>query len=484
MHLDATGARIDRDMGGVGAVAVGALGAAVAALGDEAVGGEVGEGHRTFSRGHGLAVREDDIGRGTAEPACRRLAHRGAQLGGGIEDRRAAHHHRARRIAAEAFAHAVGRAVIDAADAIRRHLQRIGGDLGEHRLETLAVRRRADMDRHRAIGLEHQAGGFPRARRAALEIAADGETMVAAGGERSLQRRLHGPADLLEAARECRAVVAAVGLGRKIELDDARQRIGHLAFRDQVAAAKLDGIDTEIARGHVEQPLAEEIRLEPPRSAIGADRRLAGQHERDLHVDVRHAIGTRENLRGVARACRAVGADIGADVGPGVAAQPADGAVAVAGDLELAGDVAGMVGGEEMLAAVLDPLDRAPDRARSKGNEEIFRIELAAHAESAADVVLDHADRALCHAELLCEDAPVGKRHLGGAMDSEPAVAPFGEDAAQLHRHRGVALDLERLAPHIGRVAKGGIGIALHRSQGAGEIGGALLEQQCAVLRG
>ncbi len=45
-----------------------------------------------------------------------------------------------------------------------------------------------------------------------------------------------------------------------------------------------------------------------------------------------------------------------------------------------------------MLAPVLDPFDRAPHEARGEGDEEILGIEFAAHAEAAADVVLDHQD--------------------------------------------------------------------------------------------
>ena len=153
-----------------------------------------------------------------------------------------------------------------------------------------------------------------------------------------------------------------------------------------------------------------------------------------------------------------------------MAAQSEDRAVAVAGDLELAGDVAGMVGREQMLPAVLDPFHRTAGEARGERYEEIFRIEFPTHAEAAADVVFHQADRGFRHAHLLCQDAPVGKRHLGRAMKGEPAVLPFGDEAAQFHRHRRVALHLEPLPAHIGGAAKGSVGIALHRGQRAGEI--------------
>ena len=145
-------------------------------------------------------------------------------------------------------------------------------------------------------------------------------------------------------------------------------------------------------RGHVDQPLAEEIGLEAARPAIGADRRLVGQLQRDVDVDIRNAIGPGHELRDVARADRAVGAHIGADVDEDVAAQAEDRAVARAGDLDVAFRLARMVDRHQMLAAVLDPFHRAADLARRERNQEILRIELAARAEAAADIVLDDLD--------------------------------------------------------------------------------------------
>ncbi len=306
--------------------------------------------------------------------------------------------------------------------------------------------------------------------------------MTASPDQFSLQGRFGGPADLFEAALEGDAIIAAVGLGREVELDDARERIGHLRFRDQVAAAEFDGVDAEVVRRHVEQPLAKEVRFEPARPAIGADRGLVGDEERHPHVDVGNAIRSRQDLRRVACAGRAIGADIGADIGLGMAAQREDGAVGVAGDLQLAGDVAGMVGGDEMLPAVLDPFHRTAGQARGERNEEILGVEFAADAEAAADVVFHHADRGFRQSHLLRQDAAVGERHLGRPMNGEPAVLPFGDKAAQLHRHRRVALHLEPLPAHIGGGAKGSVGVALHRGQGAGEIRAGRCEQRGAAL--
>src|SRR5262245_32209795 len=98
------------------------------------------------------------------------------------------------------------------------------------------------------------------------------------------------------------------------------------------------------------------------------------------------AIGTGEHLREVARGGRAVGADVGALVGPRVSAQRPDRAIRVAGDLELAFGIASMIGGAEVLAPILDPFDRPAGEARSEGDQKIFWVEFAACAEASAEI--------------------------------------------------------------------------------------------------
>ncbi len=107
-----------------------------------------------------------------------------------------------------------------------------------------------------------------------------------------------------------------------------------------------------------------------------------------------------------------------------LAAQRQDGAVARAGDLQVAFRLARMVHRHQVLAPVLGPLDRTADVARRERNQEILGIELAARTEAAADVVLDHLDGVFGKPDLLGEDAPVEERHLGGARDREPARVP------------------------------------------------------------
>src|SRR5437763_15310528 len=124
------------------------------------------------------------------------------------------------------------------------------------------------------------------------------------------------------------------------------------------------------------------------------------------------AVGAREHLRDVAGRGGAIGADIRTLVGSGVSAQRDDLAIALAGDLQLAGRIAGVIGGKKMLPAVLDPLDRVAGEAGRKRDEIILRVELAARAEAAADVVLNHSDRALRQSYLLGQHTAIDKRNF------------------------------------------------------------------------
>ena len=168
-------------------------------------------------------------------------------------------------------------------------------------------------------------------------------------------------------------------------------------------------------RHHVQEPLAKKIGLEAARPAIGADRRLVGELERDVDVDIGDAIGARHELRDIARANRAVGAHIGAHVHIGMPAQAEDRALARAGDLHVAFRFARMVQAHQVLAPVFRPFHRTAGVARGERNEKVLGIELAARPEAAADVVLHDLDRAFGQAHLLRQDAAVEEQDFGAA---------------------------------------------------------------------
>ncbi len=141
---------------------------------------------------------------------------------------------------------------------------------------------RAAIDRHRAVGLEHEPRALARAGSAAFDVAADARC-------RGSARRSSLPCNAafsvqfesLQAAVERRSDSRRCRFRFSTSSGSHRgQRIRHLGFRDQVAAAELDAIDAKVPRRHVEQPLAEEIGLEAAGPAIGAGRRLVGHHQR------------------------------------------------------------------------------------------------------------------------------------------------------------------------------------------------------------
>src|SRR5262245_18107699 len=161
-------------------------------------------------------------------------------------------------------------------------------------------------------------------------------------------------------------------------------------------------------------------------------------------------------LRDIAYRRHPVRAHIGTDVAPDVTAQPEDRAVAVERDLKLAFGLARMRNGHEMLAPVLDPFDWSAELARRKCNQKVLRIEFAAGAKAAADVVFDIVDRLLRQPHHRRHGAPVEEGELGSAGYGEPGAVPFGQEPARLQRHRGHPLYPELLAPGIGSVAEGG----------------------------
>ena len=69
-----------------------------------------------------------------------------------------------------------------------------------------------------------------------------------------------------------------------------------------------------------------------------------------------------------------------------------DVAVLVDRGAQLVALLARMVGGDEMLVPVLDPFDRPAEPQRGEADQHVLGIELAAHAEAAADMALEQMD--------------------------------------------------------------------------------------------
>ena len=102
--------------------------------------------------------------------------------------------------------------------------------------------------------------------------------------------------------------------------------------------------------------------------------------------------------------------------------------------------VAGVGGGQEMLAAVLDPAHGMIDFERERGDRRLFRRQSRLRAETAAHVGRDDADVALLEPEHLGQPQPDDVRHLGRGVDHElvQAMVAIGQHRAPLERDRDV----------------------------------------------
>src|SRR5512136_1176265 len=110
-----------------------------------------------------------------------------------------------------------------------------------------------------------------------------------------------------------------------------------------------------------------------------------------------------------------------------------------------------MVNGEQVLAAILDPFHRPVDFASRERNEEIFGVEFAAHAKTAADIELKQVDGAFRQVKHLCQRAAIEEIDFGRATDFQTSrrSIPFGDYAARLHRQRRMTMRAEFLLSRV-----------------------------------
>ena len=202
-------------------------------------------------------------------------------------------------------------------------------------------------------------------------------------------------------------------------------------------------------------------------------------------MDVRDAVGAGEELRDVARRDGGARAQVRASVDPRAAAQGKDRPILLAGNLDLAIGLARVIRAEQVLASVLDPFHRPVELARRERNQVVLGIELAAHAEAAADIGLDHVDAFLGQVHALRKNPPVSERHLGRARNRHLGVRsiPDGQQAPRLHAHGGVPLHAEGFPTHIGRriFRKRRGRVALGGGIGDRDVRSVLFEQECVI---
>ena len=123
-------------------------------------------------------------------------------------------------------------------------------------------------------------------------------------------------------------------------------------------------------------------------------------------------------------------------------------------------EVARLVVAQEGFLPLAGPFDRPADPPRRPGDEREFRVEGAARAEIAADLVHDDADFVLGHVEDRRQFLLWPHRAADpGIKRVAPGVAVIGAGGgARLHRHPDDALHPGIEAGDMGRAGKGGVG--------------------------
>ena len=187
----------------------------------------------------------------------------------------------------------------------------------------------------------------------------------------------------------------------------------------------------------------------------------------------RHAIGPRQHRRGEVGHGGGVRAHIGAVVVKEFVVDAENAALRVDGGADAVDLLARMIGGDQMLAPVLDPLDRRLEDERGGADQHVLGIDFAADAEAAADMALIKLHGVARPSQHLRQRVAVPMRHLGGAMHFQNVarLVVAGDGAARLQRHAGMAADgkLER-DDGVGG-AEGGVDIAIALADDAG-LGG------------
>ncbi len=232
--------------------------------------------------------------------------------------------------------------------------------------------------------------------------------------------------------------------------DPRRGLVGKVFVPDEIAEPDLGRIDPEPARGSIHQALDHEHGGRPPDATVRPERRLAGRHAARPPPIGRYLVGPGQEadrlhrLDGSGPRIDRVGADVGGDL----RAKPDDGAVRVQAELGVDDLVPGVRGREQVLAAIADPLHRAPESSRHHARGDLLGVERSLGAEAAAHVVRDHADLVLRHAQQVGQDVAHETGALRGRPQGERLAAGrvVREAAAVFHADRRVPVETKPLA--------------------------------------
>ena len=267
-------------------------------------------------------------------------------------------------------------------------------------------------------------------------------------------------------------IAAVVADGEPVGEQQSLPRIGELVLGDEVAPAHLDAVQAQLVGELVHGPFDGEACLRPPAAPIRGDLNRRRIDRLELDLDIRDPVRAGDRGRGHLGDGDAVGNE-GAGVVQETILQPEH--PAVPGGRQFDGvDLRSLLGrAEEVLAPVLDVLDRSSELDRGERHQDLVGGE---HhdllAEAAAHVGRHDPDVVLVEIEDRRQPPAHRERRLGGVPDHQlprDAIPPGGHRLA-LQRRRGAAVDLDGDPGEVPGFGKRLVGIPAFLDEVGGDV--------------
>ena len=200
-----------------------------------------------------------------------------------------------------------------------------------------------------------------------------------------------------------------------------RRLVGHLFGRDVVAPAQLDLVDAHLARRRVDQALHVVVALGAAGAAIGADRRGVGEHHLGVHLHRGRGVDVDDVLHRVGRG-RHRRIDVGAGIAGAAEPHGEEAAVLVERQLGHALVIAAVMVAQKAFRALVGPFHRPAQQLGAQQQRSVLGIDLALHAERAADIAGQHAHLVGRHVQHVARQAAAHAHHALAADVQRPAL--------------------------------------------------------------
>ena len=383
-----------------------------------------------------------------------------------------------------------GRVAADDPYRVQTDAQRVGDDLRQRGLVSLALRGDAERRGHAARRVHADEGGLGAGRNrhargdgnggadaGQLDVRGVAEPHPAASGAclgNPVARRVH--------VQHRPRLVHALGQTGLIPDQAGRRLVWKVVGPDVVSEPEFGRVHVQPARRPIHQTFQYEGGDRAAYAAVGTNRRLARRHAAVARPVVRHAVRPGQKAdrldrldRGRPRIDR-VGADVRGDVGPQAGNRP----VAVEREFGIDDLVPRLGRGQQVFAPVADPLDGPFEQPGEGAQHDLFGIERGLRAEAAAHVRGHDPNAVLRQVEQIGQRVAQQARTLRGRTQRQLSYAGIvlGQAAAALHAHRGVAPKPEPPVHAQRGPGEGGVDVTAREFARQQHVGASLVMQR------